>query len=72
MGSGHTRLKQVCMLLRERHPDNQINRSDIDKAIREIVGVSPITIRDNFEALKKLGYIRGRLYKHNYYVTETI
>ena len=60
------------MLLKERHPDNQINRSDIDKAIREIVGFSPQTITDNFDALKKLGYIKGRQYKHNYYVTGEI
>ena len=69
---GTEKLKRVCMLLREQHPNNVFTKSAVEQAIMVEIGTCERTVNDNWWSLRKLGYIRGRYQKRSYFVTNKV
>lgn len=69
---GTEKLKRVCLLLKEQHPTNIFSKSDVEQAIMVEIGTCARTILDNWNALRKLKYIRGRYQKKKYFVTNKV
>ena len=69
---GTEKLKRVCLLLRELHPTNVFSKSDVEQAIMVEIGTCARTIHDNWEAITKIGYIRGRYQRRQYFVTNKV
>lgn len=63
------KLKRVCMLLREQYPENVFPREAVEQAIMVEIGTCRRTIHDNWEAITKIGFIRGRYQRRQYFVT---
>lgn len=66
---GTEKLRRVCLFLREAYPKNHITKRQIEDAISIQIGTSQKALKENFDALKRLGYIKGRWMIHNYMVT---
>jgi len=66
------KLKRVCMRLQEKYPDNHFNKAAILDAISNEIGTSTPCLIDNFKALRRLEYIKGRWHYHDYYVTDKV
>jgi len=66
------KLKRVCMLLREQYPDNVFPKSAVEQAIMVEIGTCPRTITDNWKAITKIGFIRGRFQRKKYFVTNKV
>jgi len=66
------KLRRVCMRLREKFPDNHFKKSEIFMAISEEIGTSHRTLHDNYDALRRHEYIKGRYHHHDHYVTDKV
>lgn len=66
------KLKRVCLLLREQYPDNVFPKEAVLQAIMVEIGTAARTLKDNWDALKRLKYIRGRYQRKRYFVTNKV
>jgi len=60
---GIEKLKRVVWLLQERHPGGVYRRKEVERAIMEICGYHPQTIKTVKAALLKVGYLRHDHYR---------
>jgi len=53
------KLNRVLELLHERFPNNKtVRRLELERAIMEVIGTSPRTVKENKKALVKLGWVK--------------